>query len=500
MAAISRRRFLEGSAGCVVGAAWPWPARASGDEFARLDATAQAELIRAGQVRPIELTDAAIARVEALNPKVGAFVTTFFERAREAARGELPEGRFRGVPYAIKDLSNYAGTRTTMGSRLFAENIAEENTPIVQRALDSGMVILGKTNTPEFGLVTSTEPLLFEPARNPWNLDRTTAGSSGGAAAAVAAGMLPFAQASDGGGSIRLPASACGVFGLKPSRDRMPSGAVALPGDIVVRFTVSRSVRDSAGLLAVSERRGADAVLPEVGEVTGPSAKRLKIAYSLDRLQGGPPHPHVAAALDATAKLCGELGHTVVEARPELDPEEFLENFLTIWSAGPEQLEANAWIIGLTQWRFVRARDVLEPWTLGLAEWHDRRPSGALEAAVAYVERLTREFDAFFQEYDVLLTPVAAEPPFRIGEHAPDVPFDTLMERVVEYAGYTPQHNAAGTPAMSVPLFQSPDGLPIGSQFAARVGRERTLLELAFELEQARPWASRWAPNSAVNL
>ena len=499
MTPVTRRRFLEGSAALLAGVALPWKARAAADPFARLDATAQAELVRKGEVQSIELVDAAIARIEALNPKIGAFVTTCFDRARERARGELPDGRFRGVPYAIKDLSDYAGVRTTMGSRLFEENVADENTPIVQRALDAGMVILGKTNTPEFGLVSTTEPVLFEPARNPWNTAHSTAGSSGGAAAAVASGMLPFAQASDGGGSIRLPANACGVFGLKPSRGRIPD-AFELPGDIAVRLTVSRSVRDSAGVLAVSERQGSDAVLPPVGEVKGPSSKRLRIAYSPAGLRGGAPHPHVAAAVEQTAKLCRELGHTVVEAAPALDGEEFLHHFFTLWSSGPEQLASNAWLIGLTQLRLVRARDVLEPWTLGLAELHDARPSGALDAAIEYIGQVARDYDAFFGDHDVLLTPVSGSPPVKLGEQATDLPFETLMERIVAYASYTPQHNAAGTPAMSVPLGQSPDGLPIGSQFAARVGAERTLLELAFELEEARPWADRWAPTSAVHL
>ncbi len=397
-----------------------------------------------------------------------------------------------------KEISDFAGTRTTMGSRLFEENIAENNTPIVQRAVDAGLVILGKTNTPEVGLISPTEPLLFEPARNPWNLAHSTAGSSGGAAAAVASGMLPFAQSSDGGGSIRLPASACGVFGLKPSRGRIPTAEPVLPGDIAVRFTVSRSVRDSAGLLAASERKGSDALLPEVGEVTGPSTRRLKIAFALPGLVEETPHPHVAAALQDTANLCRELGHTVVEAAPAINGQELLDHFFALWSSIPNEIARYAWLIGLSQWRFIRARDVLEPWTLGLSEFYESLPKGAMEAALAYTDRLGREFEAFFQDYDVLLTPVAGSPPIPIGEQAPDLPFDPLMERVVEYVGYTPQHNMAGTPSMSVPLTISPDGLPIGSQFSAAVGQERMLLELAFELEQARPWADRWAPHSAV--
>ncbi|MBW2237273.1 MAG: amidase, partial [Deltaproteobacteria bacterium] len=211
-----------------------------------LDATAQADLVRSGQVTSLELVEAAIARIEALNPKVNAFVSTNFERAREQAQGQLPDGPFRGVPYAIKDLSDYQGEPTTFGSRLFENNVAEESNGIVQRALAAGLVILGKTNTPEFGLISTTESLLLGPARNPWNLEHHTGGSSGGSAAAVASGMLPFAQASDGGGSIRIPASVCGVFGLKPSRGRIFATRESLPGDIAVRFAVSRSVRDSA--------------------------------------------------------------------------------------------------------------------------------------------------------------------------------------------------------------------------------------------------------------
>lgn len=490
----TRRRLLQQAAGLAAAAACPWPARADLDEFAHLDATAQAALVASGQATPLELVDAAIARIEALNPRIGAFVTTFFDRARDQARSELPDGPFRGVPYAIKDLSNYAGTRTTFGCRLFEDNVADGNTPIVQRALDAGLVILGKTNTPEFGLISTTESLLLGPAHNPWNLAYHTAGSSGGAAAAVASGMLPFAQASDGGGSIRLPAAACGVFGLKPSRGRIADD-LEMPGDIAVRFAVSRSVRDSARLLAASEER---APLSPVGFVTGPSSRRLRIGFSVAAANGRLPHPEVARAIEQTAALCESLGHRVSQAAPVLDGDAFLDHFFTIWSAAPARLESSAWLVGLTQLRLVRARDVLEPWTLGLAEMYARKPDGALDAAIAYLGEVSRGHAAFFEDYDVLLTPVASTPAVPLGEQAPDVPFEELLRRVVGYAGYTAQHNAAGTPAMSVPLSTSRDGLPIGSQFAAAVGGERTLLELAYELEQARPWADRHPPYSAV--
>jgi amidase len=501
---LTRRRFLKTAAGAAAASALA-PARwalADADPFVRLDATAQAELVRKGEVTPLELVDAAIARIERLDPTLNAFVTTCFERAREQARGPLSDGPFRGVPYAIKDLSDYQGTRTTMGSRLFENNVAEKSNGIVERALEAGVVILGKTNTPEFGLLATTESELLGPAKNPWNLEHSTAGSSGGAAAAVASGMLPFAQASDGGGSIRNPASACGVFGLKPSRGRIFRKGEPLPGDIAVRFCVSRSVRDSARMLAASEMNDParfPTALPPVGWVGGPSKRRLEIGFSTINAIGEAAHPDVSAAIEQTAALCESLGHTVSEAPFPIDGEEFLYHFISVWASLPGTLAENAWLIGLMQWRLVRARDVLEPWTLGLAELHEQRGGAAsVERAVEYFGEVARGYDAYFAQHDVQLTPVLREPPIRLGVQAPDVPFETLLERVSSYSSYTPPHNAAGNPAMSVPLSLSPGGLPIGSQFAARRGGERTLLELAYELEGARPWAGRWPPHSAL--
>lgn len=496
-ASMTRRRFLHTAGVAVAGALVPsrW-ARATSDPFVKLDATAQAQLVRKGEVTPLELVDAAIRRIEALNPKLNAFVTTCFDRAREQAKGTLPDGPFRGVPYAIKDISEYEGTRCTFGSRLFADNISTRNDGIVQSALNAGLIPLGKTNTPEFGLLATTESLLLGPAHNPWNLERSTGGSSGGAAAAVASGMLPFAQASDGGGSIRNPASCCGVFGLKPSRGRIYDTRTQPPGDIAVAFAVSRSVRDSARLFAASEHTGPYSPLLPVGEVREPSRRRLKIALSTRSGTGVSAHPEVVGAIEKTAKLCEELGHTVVLADHPIDGEEFIDNFLALWAAGPTWLEKYAWIIGLRQLRLASADDVLEPWTLGLAEWLRQRDAGAVERAVAYCKTVGRAYDAFFQTYDVQLLPVLQQPPIELGEQAPNVPFDTLLERVVGYSSFTPPYNAAGAPAMSVPLFMSSDGLPIGSQFGARVGDERTLFELAYELEQAQPWADRLPPYS----
>ena len=494
---MTRRHFLRTTGLLAASAFSPRLAWAS-DPFVKLDATAQAELVRTGQVTPIELVDAAIKRIEALNPKLNAFVTTCFDRAREQAKGKLPDGPFRGVPYAIKDLSNLEGTRCTMGSRLFEHNISKGNDGIVESALEAGLVPLGKTNTPEFGLLATTESLLLGPAHNPWNLAHSTGGSSGGAAAAVASGMLPFAQASDGGGSIRNPASCCGVFGLKPSRGRMYETRQGPPGDIAVNFAVSRTVRDSARLFAASEHTGPYASLLPVGEVLSPSPRRLKIAFTTSSAMGDRPHPDVEAATEKTAKLCEDLGHTIIPADHPVDADEFLDNFLTLWAAGPSQLESYAWIIGLRQFRLVSADDVLEPWTTGLADWLRKKDDGAVARAVQYCRQVTMDYAAFFEKYDVQLIPVLKDPPIKLGEQGPDVPFDTLLERVVAYSSFTPPYNAAGAPAMSVPLFTSSDGLPIGSQFGARVGDERTLFELAYELEQAQPWENRWPPHAAV--
>ncbi len=490
---ISRRRFLTTAgalaASTLAPARWLW---AADDPFVKLDATAQAELVRKREVTPLELVDAAIRRIEALNPQLNAFVATCFDRAREQAKGKLPDGPFTGVPYAIKDISNYVGTRCTMGSRLFEHNISDHNDGVVDSALKAGLIPLGKTNTPEFGLLATTESLLLGPAHNPWNLERSTGGSSGGAAAAVASGMLPFAHASDGGGSIRNPSSCCGVFGIKPSRARIFDMRQGPPGDIAVSFAVSRSIRDSARLFAASEQTGPYARLTPVGEVKGPSPRRLKIAYSTTSATGIQADAEVVAALEKTAKLCSALGHTVIPAPHPVDGAKFVDHFLTLWAAIPAQLEKYAWLIGLRQFDLVSAEDVLEPWTLGLAEWLKRKDSDAIERAVAYCKEVAKAYAAFFETYDLQLLPVLREPPIKLGEQAPDVPFETLRERIVAYSSFTPAYNAVGAPAMSVPLFMSSNGLPIGSQFGARLGDERTLFELAYELEQAQPWADRW--------
>lgn len=483
------------------------PSPHSKDPFVVLDATAQAELVRKGEVSPLDLIDAAINRIERLNSSINAVIHPMFELAREQAKaGNIPDGPLKGVPYLIKDLSDLKGQPLEYGSRLFAGNIANRDLGAVERAKQAGLVILGKTNTPEFGLMGSTEPLLHGSTHNPWDLMRHTGGSSGGAAAAVASGMVPFAHASDGGGSIRIPASVCGLVGLKPSRGRLykvEGEDERLSADIAVRLGVSRSVRDSARLLEISERKGADQIFTPVGMVTGPGKKRLKIATSTVNQFGRPADPEVTAAIEKTAQLCADLGHEVVTAQPMVDAEEMLENFMGVWSESAYKLTQNARLIGLTQFKWISAEEGLEPWTLGLAEWHAKQEAkkpGVVKRALKYFSDLAKTYDEFFTQYDVELTPVLRTVPVRLGEQRPDLNFDTLYERIADYVTYTPQHNVAGTPALSLPLFQSSAGLPIGSQFAAGRGNERMLLELAYELEEALPWGNRWAPNSAYYI
>jgi amidase len=298
---------------------------------------------------------------------------------------------------------------------------------------------------------------------------------------------VPLAGASDGGGSIRIPASCCGVFGLKPSRGRIADGEdPSSERDIDVHHCVSRSVRDSALLLALTERTDGAAGLPPIGFVREPAKRRLRIALSTRSDLGEEPEPEVKATADAAARLCASLGHELSEGAPVVAGDLFVGHFLTLWAHGPAHLVDELARQG------VDAEGVLEPWTLGLAADYGAKPLGSLQAALGYFAEVERTLDAFFADVDVWLTPVLAGAPPPLGELAPGLPFATLRERCIRYVSYTPIHNVAGTPAMSVPLGSSTTGLPIGVQFAARRGGEATLLALAYELEAEAPWAERW--------
>lgn len=493
MDAMDRRLLLkQGAVGALGGAAAAAMAEGDDDALGRLDATAQAALVRAGAASPLELVDAAIARIERLNPRFNALAAPCFERARAAARrpglAQTP-GPFPGVPYAIKDLLDVQGVRRSSGSRLLREHVPAQSAELVQRTEAAGLLILAKTATPEFALNASTEPLLGGPVRNPRDPARSSGGSSGGAAAMVASGMLPLAHASDGGGSIRIPASCCGLFGLKPSRGRMVGSSAADSG---VEHALSRSVRDSAHLFAWNQRSDAAAPLPPIPLLEGPRGRRtpLRIGLCVDDLQGRAPAPAVQAATLAAARLCERtLGHRVLPVRRlPVDGERFMAQFMVVWSGGAERMLSQAEADPASS---RRVEAVLEPWTLHLAAHARSLPAEAQTQARAYFAQIVRELDEWFVSTgcDLLLTPVLANVPPPLGYLGPAVPGPLMWERLMRYVGYTPLHNVAGTPAMSVPQGRDPaTGLPIGAQFAARLGQEQKLFELAYELEAAQPW------------
>ncbi|MET0273826.1 MAG: amidase [Phenylobacterium sp.] len=454
-------------------------------------ATETAARIRRGEITAVEAVEAAIRRAEALQGRLNFIVNSDFDRAIANARGSARAGPFAGVPFLIKDLDDYVGLPTRYGSpsgRLSPP--AQRQSPYITAFDAAGLIVIGKSATPEYGFLPTTEPVATGVTRNPWDPSRSSGGSSGGAAVAVAAGVVPFAHASDGGGSIRIPASCCGLFGLKPSRGRMigTRGETAI-SDIGVEHCVSRSVRDSAALFAATEDTAPGARYAPVGFVARPGRRRLRVGYLLANGAGHSPSPDVARATDDAARLMASLGHRVEPTTLPYDGSQFIQDFLLLWASGAKGLaDSLAAATG-------RKPDtsLLEPFSLGMADMAARAPADALPKAMQRLQANVMAYDTWFaaHQYDVILSPVLSTPPPPLGEVGPSVPFDTLIARLTEYVGYTPIHNVAGAPGMSVPLGWSAEGLPIGAMFSARAGQERTLFELAYQLEAARPWAGR---------
>jgi amidase len=456
------------------------------------DATEIAERIRTRAVGAVEVVEKAVRDVEALDPALGVLVTADFDRALDKAR-RLDQGQadgaalFAGVPFLVKDLNDYAGLPTRSGSRAMLGLPPAVAQDAYCDAFDrAGLVVIGKSATPEYGFLPTTEPVAFPPTRNPWNPAHSSGGSSGGAAAATAAGIVPFAHANDGGGSIRIPAACCGLFGLKPSRGRMlPSRPPLRALDLAVEHCVSRSVRDSAALFAATER--ADGPLPAVGVVAGSSQRRLRVGLVTETQLGVQPDAEVRAAAENAARLMESLGHLVEPAQWPTNGPVFALDFLALWASGAAEL------VDFVTQAIGRRPDgtLLEPFTLALAELFGGLPEGGLEQSVARLNADGQAYDRWFDRYDVILSPVLGQPPAPLGWVAPTVSIPDLTERLNAYVGYTTLHNVAGAPSMSVPLHWTADGLPVGVQFAARAGAERTLFELAYELEAAQPWAWR---------
>lgn len=488
-------------------------------EYDRLDALALADLVRRGEVGASELLEAALERADARNPRLNAIVARYDDEARARARGPLPPGPVSGVPFLLKDLySEWSGHPVTGSTRLLAGRIATRDSDVVSRLLRAGVVIFGQTNTPELGIMAVTESALRGPARNPWNPDFTPGGSSGGSAAAVAARIVPAAHGNDGGGSLRIPASACGLFALKATRGRIsmgPAAGEALSG-LAVEGVLTRSVRDSAALLDVlaggapgdpyAAPAPARRFLAEVGAPPG----RLHVAFTRRSLFARETHPEASAAVDAAAELLAGLGHEVTEIAPVLARDALVHAYLVVLAA---QVAADVASATRTAGRRRRADD-LEPET-GALEAAGRVLSAAdLVQAEEEMHRAGRAMAAFLTSHDVLVTPTTAQPAPRIGQLAARpherlamravarVPLRALLERLFaavgarsfEATGNTMLFNQTGQPAMSVPLHVTAAGLPLGVQVAARFGDEATLLRLAAQLEAAHPWADRMPP------
>jgi amidase len=448
-----------------------------------------AELVRRKEITPNEVLEDTIRKIETVNPKLNAVIYKTYDRARQRAAEPVGNGAFAGVPLLVKDNATIAGVRLTRGSRAQRDNVPDSTAPFFIAAESAGLSLVGVTNMPEMGIIDGTENVLYGPTHNPWNLEYSPGGSSGGSAACVAAGVVPLAHGTDGGGSIRIPASHCGLFGLKASRGRLLPGNFDAPAwPRLVEGGVSRTVRDTAQYLSIVENP--DTKLPRLGFVSGRSSKRLKIAVMYEGMRGQTPHAQVRAAVADAAHLCLDLGHRVEEAKPSLDQAKLGAAAGQIGAVEVARtVDAVAKANGLK-----RLEDGFESRALGLREQAMRRGpfDEQIAAALLVLEAGTGALDQFFQQWDVLLTPVVRAPIYKIGmRDQTKFAFAELEEILRDYVAYTSLHNICGTAAMSVPLHWDTDGLPIGSQFAARAGGEATLLALAYELEEARPWASR---------
>jgi amidase len=471
-----------------------------------LDATAQAELVRSGEASPRELVEASIERIEALNGDLNAVIHPLFEQALET---EPADGPFKGVPFVVKDLvCSVAGTPQHEGMR-FLRDLgwrADEDSWLARRFREAGFVFVGKTNTPELGILPTTEPAAYGPSRNPWDTSRSTGGSSGGSGAAVAAGMVSIGHANDGGGSIRIPASCCGLVGLKATRARVSMAPIGdFASGLATELVVSRSVRDTAAVLEwlsdpppgepyfapprgrpYTEEVGADPGKLRIGLMTRPPGAQYDAA------------PECVTAAEEAARALESLGHSVEPAYPAaLDDEAYIPNFMVRWTA--------AVAAGLDYWSMrtgkpIGAEDV-EPLTWALAEQGRAHSASTYLMSIAYAQLVSRAVAEWWQDFDLLLTPTMAAPPAELGmmgdgsrDENPMAP----IERAVPYAVFTAGFNATGQPAISLPLHQSEAGLPIGVQLVADMGREDLLIQVSSQLEEARPWAERRPPTFAT--
>ena len=495
-------------------------------EYDLYDGLGLAELIAKKKVSALEVCDAAIARIEKLNPKLNAVVFPMYDNAREAVIRSLADGPFKGVPFLVKDQRiAVAGVPLTEGCRAYKDYIPEYDSELVVRYKKAGLVILGKTNTPEFALLGYTEPELFGPTRNPWNLNHTPGGSSGGSAAAVAAGMVPFASGGDGGGSLRIPASCCGLLGMKVTRGRNPTGPIqgTVWQGAVVEHVISRSVRDSAAILdfTCGGDVGAPYSIPlpqrpyleEIGYDPG----SLSIAFNTRSPIDTEVHPECIQAVRETAALLEKLGHKVEEVSPDIDGITLAKSYLALYMG---EVAADIEKIKTVLGRKARRTDVeTTTWTLGLLG--RTYSAGYFVTAMREWDKAARIMGRFHQKYDIYVTPTIAAPPVKIGELKPRTPEQVLM-KIINFFGmggllraskivdklavenlrktpFTQLANFTGQPAVSLPLSFHTNGLPCGVQFMAGFGEESTLFRLAAQIEKAKPWFDKRPPLDVLN-
>jgi amidase len=464
-------------------------------EYGNYDGIGLADLVRKKQVSAGELLDEAIARTAKVDPDINAVVVKHYDYAQRQIDKGLPDGPFTGVPFLLKDLEMLAGTQTTWGAGLYKDHVCDHSGTLAQRFLDAGVTIFGKTSSPEFGLMPTTESRLFGPTRNPWNLAHSPGGSSGGAGAAVAARILPVAHASDGGGSIRIPAAASGVFGLKPTRARTPLGPDRGEGwsGFSCGHVLSISVRDSAAMLDAIQ--GPELSSPYVAPVparpfledVGRDPGRLRIAFTDKSPYGDAIDPEIAGAVRDTAILLARLGHHVEERAPVLaaDPAAVIA---TILGAN------TALIMRQAEQRLGRPVTDNDFEILTLASAHNAQKATATDYVAAQLDafQISRKLAAFFETCDVFLSPTLCSPPLRIGElNTMSADLSHIAPILRRYIPGTSMFNMSGQPAMSVPLAWNAAGLPLGMMFAARFGDEATLFRLAAQLEEERPWKRR---------
>jgi amidase len=466
------------------------------DEYQRYDAVGLAALVAKREVTAHELLQIAIARAEQVNPAINAIVRTQYARARGSIKAGLADGALRGVPFLIKDLAVFdKGIPASLGSALYANFVPDHDSAYIARCKRAGLVIMGRSLTPELGLSPSTETRQYGACRNPWNFAYSAGGSSGGSAAAVSAGIVPLAHATDGGGSIRVPAAHCGLFGLKPSRGRVSFGPDSGEawGGLAVGHAISRSVRDSALLLDLTggpepgDPYAAPTPERPFAEEVGRSPGQLKIAMMRRDHRGVALNAQCVKAVEDAAKLCERLGHIVEEATPNLDLIELRPNNQVLLAANVARTLA-------ARWKLLKREP--HPHDVEAVTWAVFKRGRAITAieyvqAVAAIHAAGRRLAAFLESYDIILSTTVSAPPPMLGYFDMNGDVSAFTARVTEYLSITPLYNATGTPAMSVPLHWTSDGLPVGVHFGGRYGEEAKLIRLAAQLEEAQPWFDR---------